>query len=378
MARRRLEIIEARTLEEAAALLAEHGTAACPLAGGGDLFPPVWDGAHGGGVRILVSLAGVPGLERIEYQDGQGLLLGAMARIADIQGHRAVRDRYRGIAQAAGEVGSPEVRRSSTLGGNLCQRPRCEAFRSRSSLCLRHGGAGCPALEGEHRYYHAVLEGGPCYAAHPSDLAPALIAAGATARIAGAGGSRWVPLEDFFVACGADPRRDTALAPGELLAEVRVPEPAAGSRSVYVKARVDPSWDFALASTAVTLVMRGEAVLDARVVLGGVAPRPLRAPEAEEILRAAPLHMGTLRVAAEAALAEARPLRLNGYKVELAKTVVRQAIERAVGAPIPPAEGPVLRRGQLVCCHDPAGPVRCRGCPSLQPPRTPGSPSTPR
>ena len=363
----RFDVIDAHHLAEAVALLREHGAAAHLLAGGGDLLLLLRNGLpdqkrHR--PRVLVNLGAIPGLDRILYERGKGLTLGAMARVADIQADRAVRDRYRGIAQAAAEAGSPEVRRVATLGGNLCQRPRCSIFRERDGACLKNGGDRCPAVEGDHRYYHAILEGGPCFAAHPSDLAPALIAAGGVAHLVGGGAPRTVPLEEFFVMPQEDPRRETVLARGELLAEMEMPEPAPGTRSVYVKARMDPSWDFALASAAVALVVRDDVVRDARVVLGGVAPRPYRAVEAEEILRCEPLDTGTVQAAADAAVVGAQPLRFNSYKVDLARTVVRQAIEKAVGGPIPPAEGPVLRGGQLVCCHAPVGPARCRGCPA--------------
>lgn len=367
---RRFEVVDARSLAEAASLLRKHGAAAHPLAGGGDLFSLIRNGPPNRRLAprprrplVLVSLASIPGIDRIRYRRGRGLTLGAMAIVADIQAHRAVRDRYRGIAQAAAEVGSPEVRRTATLGGNLCQRPRCEYFRRRDAACLKNGGAGCPALRGDNRYYHAILEGGPCHAVHPSDLAPALLAAGATAHLVGGGGPRSLPLESFFVTPQEDVARENALAPGELLAEVRVPEPAPGTRSAYVKARVDPSWDYALASAAVTLVVREDVVQDARMVLGGVAPRPYRAREAEGLLRGAAINLGLVQAVADAAVEAARPLRHNSYKVDLARTVVRQAIAKAVGGPIPPAPGPVMQGGKLVCCHVPVGPVRCRGCP---------------
>ena len=363
---RRFHVIDARSLAEAAALLKAHGAAARPLAGGGDVFPLLLNGAPDGRParpRVLVNLAAIPGLNRVRYERGKRLRLGAMALVADIQADRAVRDKYRGIAQAAAEVGSPEVRRVATLGGNLCQRPRCAYFRGRDMACLKKGGDGCPAVDGDHRYYHAILDGGPCHMVHPSDLAPALVAAGATAHLVGSQGARSIPLERFFVTPAENVLQETVLAPGELLAGVRVPNPAPGARGAYVKARVDPSWDYALASAAVTLVLREDLVRDARVVLGGVAPRPYRALEAEDILRGAVINQGLVQAAADAALEAARPLRLNAYKVDLAKTVVRQAIAKAFGAPVPPAPGPVLQRGMLVCCHVPVGPVRCRGCP---------------
>lgn len=361
----RFEVIDARSLREAAALLKAHGKTAQPLAGGGDLFSLLRNDVQNGRIaraNVLVSLVSIRGLNRIHYERGKGLRLGAMALVLDIHANRAVRDRYRGIAQAAAEVGSPEVRRTTTLGGNLCQRARCAYFRQRQIVCLKKGSNGCPAVDGDHRYYHAILEGGPCYAVHPSDLAPALIAAGATAHLVGGDGRRSMPLERFFQTPGEAVLQDNVLAPGELLAEVRVPEPAPGTQSAYVKARIDPSWDFALASAAVTLVVRQDVVLDARVVLGGVGPRPYRALEAEGILRDAAINLGVVRAAADAAVGAARPMRLNSYKVDLARTVVRQAVAKAVGGPIPPAAGLAPSKATSGCRHSLAGPARCRAC----------------
>ncbi len=363
---RRFDVIDARSLREAAMLLGRHGARAHPLAGGGDLFPLLWNAAPEQGrerARILVNLASIPGLGRIHYERGEGLALGAMVTMADIQADRTVRDKYPGIAQAAAEVGSPEVRRAATLGGNLCQRPRCAYFRQRDVLCLKKGGDRCWAVEGDHRYYHAVLEGGPCHAVHPSDLAPALIAAGAAALLVGGKASRALPLEQFYVTPAVDVRCETVLAPGELLAGVRLPEPAPGTHSVYLKARMGPSWDFALASAAVSLVVRDGMVAEARVVLGGVSPRPYRALGAEAILRGRALTHGAVRAAAEAALGGARPLRLNGYKVDLAVGLVRRALVEAAGGSLAAAE-PSEADAPAGCCHAPAGPARCRACPA--------------
>lgn len=363
---RRFEVIDARSLAEACALLRRHGPEAYPLAGGGDLFSLLWNGfspSSRDGTRVLVNLASIPRIGRIAHKRGRGLTLGAMCRVEDIEAHRAIKDRYRGIAQAAAEVGSPEVRRTATLGGNLCQRPRCAYFRRADGVCLKNGGDGCPAVDGDHQYYHAILNGGPCFAVHPSDLAPALIAADATAHIVGGRAPRSIPLEELYALRQDGVLHETVLAPGELLAEVRVPDPAPGTRSAYVKARVDPSWDYALASAAVALVVREEFVQDARIVLGGVAPRPYRALEAEGVLRDAAMSLGLVQAAADAAVGRARPMRRNSYKVDLARAVVRHAIAKAVGGPIPPAPGPVMQGGKLVCCHVPVGPVRCRGCP---------------
>ena len=362
---RRMEWIDVRSLEEAVALLKAHGPAAVLLAGGGDLVPWLRQGEPGPSARpprVVVNLASVPGLDAVAYERGTGHRLGAMVTVALLADDRTIRERHRGIAQAAGEVGSPAVRATATLGGNLCQRPRCAYFRQRDASCLRHGGAGCPAVDGDHRYHHAILEGGACVTAHPSDLAPALIAAEATVAVVGEAGRRTMTLERFFAAAGDDPTRDNALAPGEVLAEVHVPEPPPGTRSVFLKARMAPGWDFALASAAVSLRLRGEAVREVRIVLGGVAPRPYRALRAEAALRGHPLSAATLRAAAEIALAPARPLRLNAYKVDLAQSLLQRALVQAAGGAVAPGPDLLATPAPTSRCHSPKGPVRCRGC----------------
>jgi xanthine dehydrogenase YagS FAD-binding subunit len=368
---RRIEVIDAHSIEEAAGLLRKHGDAARPLAGGGDLLSllrPGPPGSNGDGPHVLVNLAAIPGLSDIHYAPGKGHVLGPMATLADLEADRSLRQKHRGIAQAAAEAGSVESRSVATLGGNLCQRPRCAYFQQHDPACLKRGGAGCPALEGDHRYYHAILEGGVCVMAHPSDLAPALIAAGATAHLAGGTAPRSVPLEGFFVGPRQDVTRETALAPGELLAEVRVPEPAPGTRSVYLKARMGPGHDFALAAAAVSLRVRSGAVADVRVVLGGVAPRPHRALGAERLLRGGPVSPALAQAAADTALAAAEPLHQNAYKVDLARSLVKRAIlQAAEGHVVSSAEAPAPKAPPGTC-HTPSGAARCRAC-NCAPPR---------
>jgi xanthine dehydrogenase YagS FAD-binding subunit len=225
---------------------------------------------------------------------------------------------------AAGKVGTPQIRNMGTIGGNLCQRPRCWYYRN-NYPCFKHGGNACFSAAGENDF-HAILEGGPSFIVHPSDTAPALVALGATARIAGGARERTVPLDKFFVTPKQDPRRENILQPNEILTEIEVPNAPAGSKAIYVKEMVREIWDFALCSVAAMVTVQNGVVQDARIVLGGVAPVPYRAVRAEAALKGQPLNEAAAAAAGVAATDGARPLAKNGYKVPLTQAVVKRAL----------------------------------------------------
>ncbi len=292
---------------------------------------------HGGGTDLLgclrdgvlaadtvVSLQGLSELRGIAATADGGVRIGALATLSEIAGSPLIRDAYRALAEGAAAAASPQLRNQGTLGGNLCQRPRCWYFRGEFH-CARKGGETCFAAAGENQY-HCILGGETCFIVHPSDTAPALVALGALARIAGPSGRRTVPLESFFVPPSRDFTRETVLASGEILTEVVLPAPAASSRSAYRKARARGAWDFALAGAAVALSLEAGVVGSARVVLAGVAPVPWRVPAAEGTLVGRKLDVAAARRAAEAAVAGAEPLSENGYKVALARGMVEEAL----------------------------------------------------
>src|SRR5262249_13036269 len=231
--------------------------------------------------------------------------------------------------EAAGSIATPQIRNLATVGGNLCQRPRCWYFRSPDIVCLKKGGTECYAASGENKY-HAIFGGGPSFIVHPSDLAPILVALGAEVDLASLEGRRSMPLEKFFtLPTSGDVRRENVLRPGELVTSVRVPSSVLGARSTYLKFKERASLDFALVSTAAALELGplGD-IRAARLVLGGVAPVPWRVPEAESFLAG---KRPTPEVAAEAAqiaLRGAKPLAKNGFKIPLAQALVRRALAK--------------------------------------------------
>lgn len=328
--------IEPRRLEDALAALDQRARL---LAGGVDLLGELKD--HIAGPERVINLKSISGLDFIRIER-DGAHLGALATLTSLAEHAGLQRDYRALAEAAASVGTPQIRNQGTLGGNLCQRPRCWYYRSEFHHCLKKGGGVCFAIAGENKY-HAILGGGPAFYAHPSDLAPALIALDARARIASLkpGGRqiryRMLPLSEFF----RTPAQklvggETALEMHELLTEVIVP-PAGASR--YLKFRERPSHDWALAACAAHLRIEAGRLRDARIVLGGVATVPWRAEEAEKNLRGLTLEEALgeprLRQAGEAAVAGAEPLRQNWYKITLTQTLVRRAVLAAAGREIP-------------------------------------------
>ena len=297
-----------------------------PLAGGTDLLGLIKEGLIA--PERLVDVKHIPGLDGV-HEAEDGLHVGALVRLSALQSALASGGPA-GLAclrEALEVTASPQLRNMATLGGNLLQRPRCWYYRNALTHCLRKGGSRCYAFRGESKY-HAILGGGPCYIVHPSDPAVALCALDASVVIAGADGTRVVPLDGLYLLPRQDAQREVALAADELLTKVRIPTPPPGARGTYVKVAERQSWDFALVSAAVQLAFDGDRVRAARVVLGGVAPVPWRAGEAEAVLTGASLAEDVIARAAAAATAGARPLAQNAYKVDLAQGVVRQALQQ--------------------------------------------------
>ena len=303
-------------LPAALSRLAKPGHVA--IGGGTDLLVTIGEGLVAPSavvdVRWLAESTGIS-------ETSTGLRIGAATRLADVAAHALVRASYPALATACEQVGTPAIRAMATLGGNLLQRPRCWYFR-RDIACLKNGGSGCPAREGENQYL-AIIEGGPCYVVHPSDPAVALVALDAVVEIASPTGSREVAIGEFFVLPSERLDRETVLGDGELVTGIRLPTAAAGGVQRYTKLMQRGAWDFALVSLAAVRRTDG----DVRLVLGGVAPRPYRVyGSVEEEVTSGGLDDDTIAGLAERALLDAEPLSKNGYKLELAASLLRDAI----------------------------------------------------
>ena len=291
------------------------------LAGGTDLVGSMKDELVA--PERLVHIKHLRELQGIRTGNGT-LRIGAATLLVDVVEHEAVQQQTPLLAMAAGKIGTPQIRNMGTIGGNLCQRPRCWYFRN-NFPCYKHGGNQCFSVAGENEY-NAILEGGPSFIVHPSDSAPALVALGATVKILSGDRERSVPIEKFFVLPRQDVRRENILQPNEILTEIEVPVAPAGSKATYVKEMVRETWDFNICSVAAMVTLDAGIVKEARIVLGGVAPVPYRALKAEAALQGKRLDEATAALAGAASVDGARPLAQNGYKVQLAQAVVKRAL----------------------------------------------------
>ncbi len=291
-------------------------------AGGTDLLGCMRDNVFD--AQTVVSISGLKELKGISARSDGGVKIGALTTIADIAANASLAEKYAVLTQAAAEVASPQLREQGTIGGNLCQRPRCWYFRG-DFHCARKGGEMCYAVEGENQY-HAILGGERCFFVHPSDTAVALMALQAQLTIAGPSGTKAVKVENFFVSPGKDILRENILAPDEIITAVHLPPVTGKVRSSYRKVRARRAWDFALASVGIVLQYEQETVSRARIVLGGVAPYPWRAAAAEKLLIGGKRYSAIAAAAAKAATEGADPLRDNGYKVEMVKGAVEESI----------------------------------------------------
>jgi xanthine dehydrogenase YagS FAD-binding subunit len=315
-------------LQSVIAVLAGDADAAC-IAGGTELLNWMKDGIAA--PRRLLDINDLP-LAQIEVGP-RGLRLGALARMSDVATHPEVRHAYPAITEALELSASPQLRNMASMGGNLMQRTRCSYFRAETDLPCnkRRPGTGCAARQGENRGHAIFGWSDACVATHPSDVAVALAALDATVQVRGPRGERTIPLVDFYRLPGDAPEHDTVLAHDDLIIAIDVPASPLTSRSHYLKVRERSSYEFALVSAAVALQMDGTRIQQARIALGGVAPKPWRLTAAEGTLVGVPLARDTLRHAVDGAFGAARPLAHNAFKVELAKRTVIRALENVGG-----------------------------------------------
>ncbi len=290
-------------------------------AGGTDLLGCLHD--HIFDLKKVVSISGLKELKGLANTPDGGLRIGALTTITEVGEHPIVIERYTALAQAARDVASPQLRNQGTVGGNLCQKPRCWYYRG-DFHCLRKGGKTCFAASGENQY-HCILGGGPCFIVHPSDTAPALVAFGASVRITGPKGSRTVPIEKFYVLPAMDVRRETVLQAGEIVTEIVLP-PVSGIRSTYRKVRGRASWDFALAGIALAVRIDKDRVSSARAVFSGAAPIPWQSREIESAIIGKKLEPSVIAKAAADSMKNAKPLAENGYKIQLFRGMIEEQL----------------------------------------------------
>jgi xanthine dehydrogenase YagS FAD-binding subunit len=298
------------------------GAGALPLAGGTSLLNLIKERVVE--PEVLVNLKSIRGLDQVEPA-GEGWKIGANAILATLLENRTLHAQYPALVQAMETVGTPQIRNMATLGGNLCARPPCWYFSHDLFACAKRGNANvCPAKEGENEYASIFATGEPCVAVHASSLAPALVALGATVRIAGPQGAREMALEKFFAMPRENVLRENVLAPNEIVTHVTLGRGNPRSATYVVNPRESHDWPVSMASVA--LEMAGDSVTAARIVLGAVAPVPWRAAKAEASMAGQKVTPDSAQRAAEAALDGAAPLSQNAYKVQTAKAAVKRAL----------------------------------------------------
>lgn len=323
-------VAEAVAIAEAAS---RDGLAVSFAGGGTDLLQLVKDRIPNrpgsGAPDVLVNLKSISGIDGIAVNGQGGLTIGGLAPLSALSTSTVIRERYASLAEAAEQVGSPQIRNTGTLAGNVCQRPWCWYFRN-GFECYKAGGSQCFSIAGENQL-HAIFGGGPSFIVHPSDVAPALVALEATFHIVGPEGERTLPATDFFVLPRDDAGHENILGDNEVLVSVNLPAAATRVRSSYHKVMDRETWTHAVASAAVALEMEQGVCRSARIVLGGVAPIPWRVEAAEALLVGETVTAELADAAGVAAVAEAQPLAKNAYKVPLTRRLVERTVLAVAG-----------------------------------------------
>jgi xanthine dehydrogenase YagS FAD-binding subunit len=314
------------TLQDALGMLGNKWGEANVLAGGTDLISLMKEYIET--PKRLVNIKGIKELGGIQISKA-GLRIGSAVTVEELMENAEVRKNFPALTEAARGVASPQIRNMGTVGGDLCQRPRCWYYRQGFGLlAMKDGAALVP--EGENRYHAILGNGGPAYFVSASSFGPALVALGAKIRLASASGHREVAAAKFFVTPQNENTRETALLPNEILTEIILPHE--GTKNATYEVRQKQALDWPLAAASVALKMKGSTVTSAKIVLGHVAPTPWEATQAEQAIAGKAVTAESAEEAAKAAVADAKPLSGNGYKVQLTRVAVKRALLEAVRA----------------------------------------------
>ena len=313
------------SLDQAVELLTQNQDRALILGGGTDLLSSIKGGLAS--PQMLIDLKGIDALSGIQSQ-ARGLRIGSLTTMSQLLDDDNVASSYPALIQAAEGITSPQIRNRGTLGGDLCQRPRCWYYRNGFGLLAQKDGRSM-VRDGDNRYHAILGNGGAALFVNPSSLAPPLLAYGATLRIAGASGEREVKLSEFFRTPQREGEMENVLASDDIV--IGVDLPAQGNQSATYEVRQKEALDWPLAAASVALEMSAGRVREAKIVLGHVAPVPWESQAGSDALSGRSISEESAGQAAEAALSGAAPLSRNGYKVRLAKTAVKRAILRATG-----------------------------------------------
>ena len=324
---RAFEYVSPNTRSQAISLLGATWGNTEILAGGTDLLALMKDDVVT--PKRLINIKDITDLRGISL-NAQGLRIGALTTLGELADDENVKKDYPAMSEALIEAASPQIRNMATIGGNLCQRPRCWYFRNGLGLLPKDESGKELVAAGENRYHAILANQGAAKFVSPSTIVPILIAYGAKIRLEGPKGKRELPLEKFFVIPKTENEREHDLRPNEIITEIVLP-PAAGVKAAHYEVRQKEVFDWPLAVAAAALKMQGSNVQSSRIVLGYVAPTPWPSSEAQQAIVGKPINKETAQKAAEAALSRATPLSHNSYKVKLAKVAVTRAILKAAG-----------------------------------------------
>jgi xanthine dehydrogenase YagS FAD-binding subunit len=324
---RPFEYVSPNSRSQAISLLGTTWGSTEVLAGGTDVLALMKDDVIA--PKRLINIKDIKDLRGIS-STAQGLRVGALTTLGELADEDSVKKNYPALSEALLEAASPQIRNMATIGGNLCQRPRCWYFRSGLGLLPKDQSGKELVSAGENRYHAILANEGAAKFVSPSTVVPVLIAYGAKIRLEGPKGKRELPLEKFFLIPKNEAEREHDLRPNEIVTEIVIP-PAPELRAAHYEIRQKEAFDWPLAVAAVALKMQGANVTSARVVLGYIAPVPWPSPEAERAISGQPINKSTAQKAADAALAKATPLSHNAYKVRLAKVALTRAILKAAG-----------------------------------------------
>ena len=321
------ELYDARTVQEAVSMLDKFGPTSKIVAGGSDLVTGVMkDWVAGKGMPYpekLIDVTTIPEMVGIKVA-GNAVTIGAATTLTSIEESDVLKQSWPLLADALRSVAAPLIRNFATLGGNINQRPRCWFFRGENFNCYKKGGDFCFAVTGDNRF-HAVIGGELCYIVHPSDAATALLALNASATVAGPAGQRSVAFDNYFAGPREDVLRENVLKANELLVNVTVPALAPNTKTAWFKLKDRQVYDFAVVSVAAVVTQENGVWKDGRIVLGGVSPVPYRAKVVEDALLGKNIK-DSIHDAAARLRTVARPMSLNGYKVEVAMGLIERVV----------------------------------------------------
>ncbi|NWF49438.1 MAG: FAD binding domain-containing protein [Ignavibacteriaceae bacterium] len=316
----KFEYHQPKNLKEAGKYLLLNNS--IPFSGGTDILALMKDGIVN--PDHVVNLKTIDGLSDIKFETGKGLSIGALVKIKEISQNQMIAENFPVLKIAASEIASPQLRNMGTVGGNLCQRPRCMYFRDDFD-CIRKGGGTCYAFEGFNKY-HCIIGGGPCYIVHPSDLAVALLALDAAVIIYSDGKQKQIPIDDFYILPESDAMSETILKPGEFVTGIFIPELKSEARSTYFKFKERDVWDFAIVSVA-AIIRKNNGIIEwGSFAFGGVAPKPWLDNAFNKSIAGIRVASGSIENVVTKAFDNAQPLQLNSYKIPLVRNILRRVI----------------------------------------------------